>query len=314
MDDMRQAFLSLPDTVVITDVYWYILDFNHAAPFDQIKKGTKLQRYMPDCADAIDDIFLYGDRFFQRKVTRTFEHNEHVGYTVYLADITDKERLVAERRQKSCELAALTKEQARANAELEAYARQAESLCEYEEQLRIARNIHDDAGHAITALHTISQMCLQLKDSDFMQYSRLLDEGIAICERAAKEQGMRKYSSLRELLETFRGENPFPVELSIQGDEPEFAKSLYEVVQKVIKEAYHNTLSHSLADNLTIEARMDEFALTLRVFDNGTFHGAFERGFGLKSMEENVIASGGMLSVRAVEGEGFGITAVWRNA
>ena len=137
-------------------------------------------------------------------------------------------------------------------------------------------------------------MCLQLKDSDFMQYSRLLDEGIAICERAAKEQGMRKYSSLRELLETFRGENPFPVELSIQGDEPEFAKSLYEVVQKVIKEAYHNTLSHSLADNLTIEARMDEFALTLRVFDNGTFHGAFERGFGLKSMEENVIASGGM--------------------
>ena len=39
MNDMRQAFLSLPDTVVITDVYWYILDFNRAAPFDKLKKG-----------------------------------------------------------------------------------------------------------------------------------------------------------------------------------------------------------------------------------------------------------------------------------
>ena len=34
MDVFEQAFRLLPDTVIITDVYWYILDFNHTAPFE----------------------------------------------------------------------------------------------------------------------------------------------------------------------------------------------------------------------------------------------------------------------------------------
>lgn len=312
MDNLQQVFLSLPDTVIITDVYWYILDFNHKAPFSNLQKGINLERYMPDCTNALDDEYSFGGNVYQRKVTAIYERDAHVGYTVCLSDITEKKKLIEQRRVKSTELEKLTNMQKQANSELEEYAHQAEALSAYAEQLRIARSIHDDAGHAITALHTISQMCIRLKNSDPAQYSDLLDEGIAICEKAAKGKAVRQFASLRELLEAFREEHQFPIEISIFGEEPGFIKPLYEVIHNVCKEAYYNTLSHSLADKLMIEAYMEPMGLMLRLYDNGRFRGAFEKGFGLVTMEENIQASGGSVTFRAVESEGFAIAAEWR--
>lgn len=312
MDDLMQVLRSLPDTVIITDVYWYVLDYNHSEPFDRLKKGVKLKRYMPDCIDIPDDEFRFGGKVYQRKITPIYEKSAHVGYTVYLSDITEMRMLLEQRRQKNAELKELTQKQKEAKNELEKYAHQVEALSEYTEQLRIARNIHDDSGHAITSLHTISQMCLQCRESDPVQFAKLIDYGIVICENAAKEKAMRRYASLRELLEAFRNENPFPVEFSLYGEEPLFVASIYEIIHKVCKEAYHNTLSHSLADRLYIEAYMGSKLLKLRLFDNGRFHGTFEKGFGLNTMEKNVVASGGVLYFHAVEGAGFEIIAEWR--
>ena len=314
MDVFEQAFRLLPDTVIITDVYWYILDFNHTAPFDGLKRGWNLTRVMPDCGALPRDRLRCGGKVYQRSVTPVFEQSLHVGYTVYLADVTDRENLIEQQRHRSVELEALTRRLAKANAELEEYVRQAEALSDYEEQRRIARAIHDDAGHAMTALNTISQMCLQLGRSDAERYEKLVDEGIELCENALKAREKRRYASLREMLEAFRDESPFPIELAIDGDEPAFAGPLYDVIDRVCREAYHNTLSHSLADRLTVEVNMAPEVLRLRITDNGRFRGTLEKGFGLTTMEENVHASGGTLAFEAEEGRGFGIVAEWRQA
>jgi len=314
MDVFEQAFRLLPDTVIITDVYWYILDFNHVAPFDGIKRGRSLTRVMPDCRALPNDRLRRGEKVYQRSITPVYAQNLHVGYTVYLADITDRENLIEQQRRKSVELEALTQRLAKANAELEEYVRQAEALSDYEEQRRIARAIHDDAGHAITALNILSQMCLQLGRSDAKRYEELIDEGIGLCENALKAREKRRYASLRELLETFRDESPFPTELIIDGDEPTFAAPLYEVIDRVCREAYHNTLSHSLADRMTIEMHMSPEVLRLHITDNGCFRGTLEKGFGLTTMEENVRASGGTLAFEAEAGRGFGVAVEWRPA
>ena len=314
MDVFEQAFRLLPDTVIITDVYWYILDFNHAAPFDAIKKGWSLTRVMPDCKTLPNDRLRCGDKIYQRSITPVYAQNLHVGYTVYLSDITDRENLIEQQRRKSEELEALTQRLAKANAELEAYVRQAEALSDYEEQRRIARAIHDDAGHTVTALNTISGMCLQIGQSDAKRYEDLIDEGLALCGNALKEREKRRYASLREMLETLRDESPFPIELVIEGDEPAFAAPLYGVIGRVCREAYHNTLSHSLADRLTIEMHMSPEVLRLHITDNGCFRGTLEKGFGLTTMEENVRTSGGTLVFEAKAGRGFGIAAEWRPA
>lgn len=312
MHDLRQAFKLLPDTAIITDVYWYILDFNRAYPFEALQRGERLLRYMPDCTATSDNRFLLDERVFERRTTRVIEHGVHVGYVVYLSEITEKERLLEERRKRSIELEELTCRQRQANEELEGYARQAEALSAQEERLRIARHIHDDAGHAITALHTLCQMCLQLKSCNQAEADRLLDEGIALCARALEMRKPREFSSLQEMLEALRNESTFPIELIIEGDEPAFVAPRYEAIRSLCKEAYHNTLSHSLAEKLSIEAKMTPKELILQVYDDGCFHGPFEKGFGLTAMENYVRASGGSLSFKAEEGSGFGITATWR--
>ena len=312
MDQFEQAFHLLPDTVIITDVYWYILDFNRPGPFEGLKKGKTLSRYMPDCRDMTSGAYPFCGRVFQRGVSPVYTDGVQSGYLVYLVDITEREHLIGQRRRKSAELEALTRKQAQANAALEEYARRAKALTDYGERLRVARAIHDGAGHAITALNTISRMCLQLQASDAERFISLIDEGIAICHRSEKERDERRYATLREMLESFRDESPFPVDLVIAGEEPPFAAGLCDVILSVCKEAYHNTLSHSLADRLTIEARMAEDRLTLRIEDNGRFHGVLEKGFGLKTMEEKVRASGGTVRFEAEEGKGFAVAAEWR--
>lgn len=312
MRDLRQVFGALPDTAIITDVYWYILDFNRSEPFQKLKKGERLTRYMPDCKTEGNSRFALEGRIFRRATTPVIERGTHVGYVVYLSEITEKERLLEESRRRNAELEELTRRQRRANEELEGYARQAEVLSEQEERLRIARHIHDDAGHAVTALHTLCQICLQLSGGDPAEVGRLLDEGIALCVRALEVRRSRVSSSLRELLEMLRDESAFPVELVIEGDEPALAAPRYEAIRSLCKEAYHNTLSHSLAEKLTIEARMTPDKLMLRVCDDGCFHGPFKKGFGLTAMENYVRASGGSLSFQVQEGSCFGITATWR--
>jgi signal transduction histidine kinase len=313
MDFLRQAFLSLPDTVIITDVYWYVLDYNRNTLFPGLKQGDKLTRYMKDCTHTLSDEYALLGNIYQRTVTPVFDHDTHVGYTVYLADITERKRLIAQRQKKSAELKALIRRQAKANAQLEAFVRQAEILSNYSEQFRIARSIHDGAGHAITALHTISQMCLRLRHTDLTQYHSLLEEGIALCRRTTQHEEEPHYTSLRALLESFQQSSQFPIQLSVHGAEPGFVSPLYETVYLICKEAYHNTLAHSLAETLMIDAELTPTAFTLRVFDDGRFHGAFEKGFGLTAMEDSVLASGGTLSFCAEEGTGFGITAEWRS-
>ena len=314
MEQFEQAFRLLPDTVIITDLYWYILDYNRPGPFEGLKKGRNLSRYMPDCREMPCGRYACHGRVYQRSTSRIYTDGIQGGYVVCLVDITEKEQLVEVRRQKSAELEAMTREQTQANAELEEYARQARTLTDYDEQLRIARAIHDGAGHAMTALNTISRMCLQLKDTDADKYAGLLDEGIAICQRAEHEGIERHFGSLREMLEMFQKTSPFPVCLSMTGEEPPFVAGLLDVIQGVCREAYHNTLSHSLADHLNMEVTMTEQTLTLRITDNGRFHGALEKGFGLRTMEENVRASGGQVHFEAEEGKGFGVVAEWRCA
>ena len=203
-----------------------------------MKKNTKLTDYMPDFGGIGETNLQIDGRSYLCRISSVQERGAAAGFTVYLADTTEKTRLLEQNRQKSRELTLLVEQQRAANAELTEYVRQAEAVIDYEEQRRIAHHIHDNAGHAITAIHTISQMCLKLRDTDRAQYERLLREGISLCERALEARQPRKYASLSELLDCFRLESPFPMDISVSGEEPPFASELYDVSYAVCKRAH----------------------------------------------------------------------------
>ena len=84
------------------------------------------------------------------------------------------------------------------------------------------------------------------------------------------------------------------------------------MIERILKEAYHNTLDHSFADTMQVSVDLTESSAKISISDNGKFHGEFEKGFGLSVIEESVIASGGEITFVAESGRGFGIITEWR--
>lgn len=312
MNVQAEIFRMLPETYFITDSYGYILDYNRCEPFRKMKKGRHLARFISDFMETREGKLSVGEQVFLRKTTPVSRDNRVAGYVVSLTDISDVMRIMMQRQTVNGELKELILAQTQANQELESYAMQVKALSDYSEQIRLARVIHDGSGHAVTAIHSICQMCLKLKDSDPKQYHELLHQGIRICKKARKQSEEQEYGSIREMLDAFVQVCQFPVELSILGTEPEFAKPLYPLILRICREAYHNTLSHSLADRLMISVSLFPEEMELNVTDNGSFHGTFEKGFGLGTMEENVTASGGTIRFIHENGQGFRIIANWR--
>ncbi len=312
MQDERLLFQSIPDTVFIVDAYGYVLDHNRAEPFEAVRKGEKLTKYIPDCLDGESGSVSVCGKTYRRQTSPIREGEAAAGYTVLLADVTEEARLMEAQRRKGAELQALAEELDASNRELERYAFQVKELTDYAEQLRIAQVIHDDAGHTLTELHTIARMCLALEEGD-PRRQKLLEEGADICRRALGAGEERSFASLRELLGQFAHVSRLPVDIRFEGEEPAGLSERYPLIARICREAYHNTLDHSFADRMAVDVRFETLETVFRIADNGHFHGSFEKGFGLASLEESVLRSGGTCAFTAEEGEGFAITVKWRN-
>ncbi len=312
MKDTRMLFESIPDTVIITDTYGYILDFNRKTPFEDLKKGKRLTSFITDCFEDSEGDFTISDRVYRRYTAKLDNGKNDTGFTVRLSDMTEEANLDEQLKKRSLELSELETRLSESNAELTDFVMRVKELADYSEQLRIARVIHDDYGHALTELFAICQMCLTLKDTDPEKCRQLLLEGSEICRKATEEKRKAEFSSLAELLYDFAGKSVLPAEVTVTGDEPSFIKEKYEIIGTVCKEAYHNTLDHSLAERFCISAEMAEEQVTLTLTDDGSFHGTFEKGFGLSAMENSVRASGGTVTFIAEEGKSFTVRATWR--
>lgn len=312
MKKARTLFDSIPDTVVITDTYGYILDFNRKTPFDNLKKGKRLTSYLPDCFVGSEGEFRCKDKIYRRYTTKLDNGKNDTGFTVRLSDQTEEAHLDEQLKMRSRELAEIEADLYKSNEELTGYVMQVKALADYSEQLRIARLIHDDYGHAVTDIFTICQMCLNLKETDKERCRKLLLEGAELCRRVSEDKTKGGFASLSELLCDFSQKSTFPVEVIVKGSEPNFIKDKYELIEKICNEAYHNTLCHSLADRFFISAETDENRVKLILTDNGSFRGTFEKGFGLCAMESAVKASGGTVEFIAEKGKGFTIITEWR--
>ncbi|WP_283170167.1 sensor histidine kinase [Curtanaerobium respiraculi] len=311
MPDWKRLFQRLSDTVIVTDAYGYILDFNRKGPFPSMRKGANIERYVPEGIVAGELTCTVGGRAFRRQVSPVAEGGRCVGYVVIFEDITEKKRLCELNAEKNRQLDEAAQEQEKAIAQLREYTHQIEAFADQEERHRVACRIHDEAGHAITDLFTRSQICLLLKDTDPEYYARLLDEGVAICNHALAIGEGEDAQSLGELLRPFADEALIPVHVTIAGDEPGWAAPLRGIIHDICDECYHNVLAHSMADEMAVRLDVDEADLTLIIEDNGRFRGEFRKGFGLSFMEERVRNAGGSVDFCAVPGQGFKVTVVF---
>ena len=196
------------------------------------------------------------------------------------------------------------------------------------ERCHLARELHDELGQWLTAIHAEAQTILCVSDRE----STARASGQAISE-SAKEMhevihGMLRHlrpalldelglaDSLRELTNKWCLHNPDIIfELVLEGELNGLIENINITVYRIIQEALTNICSHALAKHVSVCLRRepgvtpDAEAVFLSVTDDGKGfdpNQAFN-GFGLLGIRERAIAAGGELSSFSTPGHGVRI-------
>ena len=307
MENIDLLFSNIPHTVYITDEYGYILDYNNKHPFIKIRKGKNLSNYIKDALEINESKFKYQDKVFKKITTPIYDNTDIVNYVIMLMDITSLEDITNKKlsTQKDLDEAFITLK--KSNDDYYKLITQIREITSYGDQIRLSRIIHDNYGHTITEINAISNMLLLCKDDN--KFNELTDLGINIIDKAINKE-QKNYNSIKELFDSLYKIDEFPVYLNINGVEPIWLKDKYEVISKIFKETYHNTLDHSFGNEMYINFFLND-EVVLEIYDNGIFHGTFEKGFGLKTMEDYVAKSNGNIEFIAQDGKNFKIIVKW---
>jgi signal transduction histidine kinase len=207
--------------------------------------------------------------------------------------------LLAERR---------TQEQlSQAHAQLREYAMQIEELAAVQERNRIAREIHDSLGHALTSLNIQLQTAMKLWQHDPIEAKPFVEQAQRLGKVAMKEvrqsvNALRADAEAEEtleqgiasLMEDFRQSTGVTVTSSICVEvvlPPQVVKTLYRLVQ----EALTNICKYAEASEVRLQLQTTGDRVFLTVEDNGR---GFQLesgtgGFGLRGMRERIASLNG---------------------
>ncbi len=168
------------------------------------------------------------------------------------------------------------------------------------ERLRMARELHDVAGHKLTAM----TMNLRLLAADPVLAQR---PEVAIARQLAAEL----LHDLRDVVQTLRGARgldlrtalhalaaPLPaLKLALSMDDNIMVTdaSMAETVLRLVQEALTNSARHAEASTLFVTLRRDGERLAIGIEDDGRVRGAMHEGSGLTGMRERVAAANGTL-------------------
>jgi two-component system, NarL family, sensor histidine kinase UhpB len=218
-------------------------------------------------------------------------------------------------------LAAEELEQSR--AELRALAARLQTTRE-EERTRIAREIHDELGQALTALKLdVAWLETQRSRRNSGAFARTdpsitarIDETMQMVRRIASElrPSTLDQLGLQAALECLVQEatERTGIAITLQADDfPTLSGDVASHAFRIIQEALTNVTRHSKATRVEVTVRRLKGAIILAVEDNGI---GFEpqslsglRSLGLVGMRERALACGGTLLIRGNPGEGAAI-------
>lgn len=183
------------------------------------------------------------------------------------------------------------------------------------ERARIARDLHDSMGHALTLITLQASGCAERAvDPD----TRTLLTGIERTARTALTDLGRLLrlsghegdealgvAALPDLVAEVRGRIP-DVELHV--DLPEVSTGLSTAVYRIVQEGLTNVVRHSAAERVVVTVGRDEAALQVEVWDSGPARtGNPGTGQGLLGLQERVRLLGGKLEA-GPSGQGWRLT------
>jgi signal transduction histidine kinase len=205
-----------------------------------------------------------------------------------------------------------------AHNQLRQYSLQVEALAAVQERNRIAREIHDSLGHALTSLNvqiqTVGKLWKHNPEEAFLFLEQAQQLGTMAMQevrqsvrtlRADEREDLPLEEAIATLLQEFRQRNAISVDSSIHLTRlvsPEVTHTLYRITQ----EALTNIHKHAQAKTvrLDLKTRVDKVYLAISDDGQGFSYHRNSPGYGLRGMQERVAASNGEFQLQTNPGQG----------
>lgn len=198
------------------------------------------------------------------------------------------------------------------------------------ERQRIARDLHDETGQALTAigmglrglegrlstrnkeaLNTLHKLETLTADS-LQELQRLMTD-----LRPSHLDDLGLSAAIRWYSTKIQEHSPLSIRVDIHGEECDLDDAMKITIFRIIQESLNNIIKHSQATHVNIHLHFDEKNVRISVFDNGI---GFDReqiqmkrasrpSLGLAGMEERAALLGGTVNVQSRPGYGTEVEA-----
>lgn len=187
------------------------------------------------------------------------------------------------------------------NHELENYAAVSEKIAEDKERKRLAREIHDTLGHALTGIAAGVDACIAMIDinpeatkKQLMVISKVVRQGIVDVRNslnklrpgALEQHGFK--GAIENMIKEFTSVSDLTISLDYRLDKVDFENTKEDILFRVIQESVTNAVRHGDATHIDISLYIEDNSLYLKIQDNGQGCEEIHYGFGLKQMKERL--------------------------
>lgn len=213
--------------------------------------------------------------------------------------------LVDRQHQIQDQLSQLTK----ANSELQNYANLTEKIAENRERKRIARDIHDTVGHALTGIAAGIDAVTILMDvqpeaakKQMQKISAAAKQGLKDVRQVLKQMrpgALKNYTlqaSLTKMLKEYSDLSHVKINFNYHWGKVTFPKTTEDVIFRIIEETVTNSLRHGHASQIDIDCQNTSEYYRMVLHNNGKSAAKFKPGFGLTQMKERVAIINGQIS------------------
>lgn len=221
-----------------------------------------------------------------------------------LSAITERHRIEEELRMAS-----------QANRELNSYLALSEKIAEDRERKRIAREIHDTLGHALTGISAGIDAIKVLVDIDTNRAKEQLNNVSVVVRDGIRDvrgslnkmrPGALENNTLKEalikIIREYEAISNLEIHLRYEWDNIDLDIAKEDIVFRVIQESITNSVRHGHAKTIWIEL-LEEESYVMTIQDDGIGFDELHYGYGLKQMQERLMIIGG--SVRFENRDGF---------
>ena len=222
-----------------------------------------------------------------------------------LSAITERHRIEEELRMAS-----------QANRELNSYLALSEKIAEDRERKRIAREIHDTLGHALTGISAGIDAVKVLVDIDTNRAKEQLNNVSVVVRDGIRDvrgslnkmrPGALENNTLKEalikIIREYEAISDLEIHLRYEWDNIDLDIAKEDIVFRVIQESITNSVRHGHAKTIWIELLEEDEAYVMTIHDDGVGFDELRYGYGLKQIQERLMIIGG--SVRFENRDGF---------